>query len=310
MSTFVSIGNSANDFSRLLNEVKRIAHLLPQPVIVQHGRTPFSAENIQHFGFVDAEQFQVFLKECTVFITHGCGGSVFSAIRLGKKAVVVPRRGHLKEVVDDHQVTFGTELAKLGQIELVLDTNDLKFAVQRATNNPSLPDLKAAGSSAKAVVAVLLKKYIKSQHDHIMLVTPPGGHLLEIFYFKELYKDNPHEFVLHTPIVEPDEMKGRTSIISFSERDWKFLLNLFEAWKLLRKHKSKVILTSGGGFSVAFTIVGLLMGIKTVYIETWAKVDVPTATGRIMYKLTPHFLYQWPQLEKHFPKATCIGLLI
>jgi UDP-N-acetylglucosamine:LPS N-acetylglucosamine transferase len=128
-------------------------------------------------------------------------------------------------------------------------------------------------------------------------------------YFEALYKNNPHEFVLHSPISEPVEMQGRTTIITFSERDWRFLVNMYEAWKLLRKHKSRVVLTTGGGFSVAFALVAKLMRIPTIYIETWAKIDVPTATGRIMYRITPHFFYQWPQLAKHFPKATYIGLL-
>lgn len=310
MSTFVSIGNGVQDFSRLLNEIKRIQHLLPQPVIVQHGRTPFDDPTIRHFRFVDASEFQTLLQNCKVFITHGGGGSVFAAIKFGKKAVVFPRRQQFGEVIDDHQVVFATELRKMGQIELVEETSALLDAVNRSLAAPELPPIAGNSVDAVEVVDTLMKRLAPHKSDAILLVTPPGGHLDEIKYFNKVYCDHPHHFVLNKEIIETQDTKGRVTVISYSERDWRFLLNLYEAWALLKKHKARVILTTGGGFSVAFALAGKLLGIPTVYIETWAKIGTPTATGRVMYRLTPHFFYQWPQVAPHFPNATHIGLLV
>jgi beta-1,4-N-acetylglucosaminyltransferase len=310
MTTFVSIGNGTQGFERLLNEVKRIAEQLPQPVVVQHGRTPFSSHTIEHFAFCDEATFLTRLGECSVFITHGGGGSVFSAIKSGKKPVVIPRRKCENEIIDDHQIAFTKELARLGKIIPVYDVADLARAVQNLLKNPELPvdgfDNRAAIEAVKSAVA----EYAPNLSDRICLVTPSGGHLTEIRELKSVYRDHPHDFIINVPIVEPDDMKGRTTLISLSQRDWKFLINFWEAFSILRLQKPKVILTTGGSFSVAFTLAGKLLSIPTIYIETVAKVVVPTLTGRFMYRLADRFLYQWPYLEKFFPKGQYIGLIL
>lgn len=310
MPTFVSIGNGTQDFSRLLNEVVRIAGDLPQPVVVQHGRTPFACDSIEHFDFTDEAGFKARLAECTLFITHGGGGSVFSAIRSGRKPVVVPRRKSHNEIVDDHQVAFTDELARQGKIVPVYDVADLSAAAAVALANPDLPDdadtiMRAVGEVSQAV-----HEFAPNPADLILLVTPSGGHLTEMRNLLPCYKDRPHHFVINTPIVQTPDMIGKTTIISISQRDWKFFVNLFEAWEIIRRERPKVILTTGGGFSVAFALVGKLFGVPTIYVETVAKVIVPTATGRVMYPLANRFFYQWPYLERFFPKGRFIGLIL
>ncbi len=310
MSTFVSIGNGTQDFSRLLDEVRRIAAELPQPVVVQHGRTPFESDALPHFAFTDEAGFLDHLSNCSLFITPGGGGSVFSAIKLGKKPVVVPRLKSFDEIVDDHQVAFAKELHRQGMIVPVYDVANLKAAVDAAIEDPRLPQRQPEAVSPMSVIGEAVSELAPRPEDAICLVTPSGGHLTEIRALNEVYRDHPHEFVINTDIVQPDDMAGRTNVITVSQRDWKFLLNLVEAFKILRRQKPKVILTTGGGFSVAFTLVGKLLGIPTVYIETVAKVTIPTVTGRFMYHLADRFFYQWPYLKEFFPKGRYIGLIL
>lgn len=308
--TFVSIGNGTQDFSRLLDEVKRVSAELPQPVVVQHGRTPFSSDVIEHFDFTDEAGFLERLSKCSLFITHGGGGSVFSAVKLGKKPVVVPRLKSFDEIVDDHQIAFAQELHRQGMIVPVYDVAQLKEASRAVLENPALPERADGTENTISLIGEAVGEFAPASSDPICLVTPSGGHLTEIRAMKEVYKDHPHHFVINTHIVQPEDMVGRTTVITVSQRDWKFLLNLVEAFRILRKRKPKVILTTGGGFSVAFTLVGKLLGIPTVYIETVAKVNVPTVTGRFMYHLADRFFYQWPYLKEHFPKGRYIGLIL
>lgn len=310
VGTFVSIGNGTQDFSRLLDEVRRIAAELPQPVVVQHGRTPFESDALPHFAFTDEAGFLDHLSNCSLFITHGGGGSVFSAIKLGKKPVVVPRLKSFDEIVDDHQVAFAKELHRQGMIVPVYDVANLKAAVDAAMENPQLPRRQTEAVDAIKMIAEAVSEFARLDSDPICLVTPSGGHLTEIRALKAVYKDHPHRFVINTAIVEPEDMRGKTHYITLSERDWKLILNIFEAFKILRRQKPKVILTTGGAFSVAFTLIGKLLGIPTVYIETVAKVTIPTVTGRFMYHLADRFFYQWPYLEKFFPKGRYIGLIL
>ncbi len=310
MGTFVSIGNCTQNFSRLLDEVKRIADQLPQPIVVQHGRSAFSSDTISHFDFTDEAGFLKCLSECDVFISHAGGGSVFSAIKLGLKPVVVPRRKTFAEHVDDHQVAFAEELARQGKIVPVFDIGELAAATAFAQAHPELPTAGEQSEDATLAVHDAIAHFAPRADDAVCLVTPSGGHLTEIRALKSVYEGHPHHFILNVEIVQSPDMFGRTTVITVSQRDWKFFVNIIEAFQILRRQKPKVILTTGGGFSVAFTLVGKLLRIPTVYIETVGKVNIPTVTGRFMYHLADRFFYQWPYLEKFFPKGRYIGLIL
>lgn len=46
---------------------------------------------------------------------------------------------------------------------------------------------------------------------------------------------------------------------------------------------------------------------KVIYIESFAKINSPTLTGRVMYKFADIFYVQWPEMLKVYPKAKYIG---
>lgn len=72
-----------------------------------------------------------------------------------------------------------------------------------------------------------------------------------------------------------------------------------------------MLLSTGAGPIVPFALIGrFLFGIKTIYVETITSVNKPSLTGRIMYYLTKHFYYQWPQLKNFFPKGVNIGTML
>jgi UDP-N-acetylglucosamine transferase subunit ALG13 len=50
------------------------------------------------------------MAESDVVITHAGIGSAVSALRAGKRPVLVPRRKHFKEHIDDHQACIAIEL--------------------------------------------------------------------------------------------------------------------------------------------------------------------------------------------------------
>ena len=164
MSTFVSVGNGTQSFSRLLTEVKRIAHLLPQPVVVQCGHTdPKICEGLQVFTFVDVATFKKLLGESDVFICHGGGGSIFTALGLGKKPVVVPRLDTYREIVDDHQMIFARELARQGKIILVEDVAQLLAASTQDASNYLYNDVREMRSDPVEQIALQMEPCVSRQ---------------------------------------------------------------------------------------------------------------------------------------------------
>lgn len=144
----------------------------------------------------------------------------------------------------------------------------------------------------------------------ICVVSSCGGHLTEVRALKPAYERYEHFYVLNDRVLLPKDMEGKTYFIRHSERDWLFLVNLWEAWRILRKERPGLILSTGAGPVVPFALVGNIMGVPSLYIETFTRVAKPSLTGRIMYYLAARFFYQWKTLERYFPKATYGGLLL
>ncbi|HTY54351.1 MAG TPA: PssD/Cps14F family polysaccharide biosynthesis glycosyltransferase [Candidatus Binataceae bacterium] len=137
-----------------------------------------------------------------------------------------------------------------------------------------------------------------------------GGHLTEVRMLKPAYEHHEHFYVLNERIALPEDMQNKTYFIRHSERDWLFFINLWEAWKIMRREKPALILSTGAGPVVPFALIGKILRTPTIFIETLAHVRHPSMSGRIMYYLAERFFYQWKPLERYFPRATYGGRLV
>ena len=70
-----------------------------------------------------------------------------------------------------------------------------------------------------------------------------------------------------------------------------------------------MILSTGAGPAVPFALVGRLLGIPSVFVETFTRISSPSLTARIMYRLAARFVYQWPALARYFPRGVYGGML-
>ena len=75
MTTFVSVGNAHQPFTRLIDAVISIAHTLPQPVVVQHGHSPFDNVECRGVVFLDMWAFEFAVREAEVLVLHAGAGS-------------------------------------------------------------------------------------------------------------------------------------------------------------------------------------------------------------------------------------------
>jgi len=132
---------------------------------------------------------------------------------------------------------------------------------------------------------------------------------MEARAMKPVYDKYEHFYVVNDQIELPQDMVTKTYFIRHSERDWLFFVNLWEAWRILRKEKPNLILSTGAGPVVPFSLVGKLLRIPSFFIEISTQVTKPSLTGRIMYYLADRFFYQWKPLKQYFPKGTYGGLL-
>ena len=105
-------------------------------------------------------------------------------------------------------------------------------------------------------------------------------------------------------------MQDKTILIAHAERDWKTLLNFWEAFWILRRNPPLIILSTEAEPVVPFAIVRrLFFGTRVVFVETITRINRPSLTGRNMYWLAYDFFFHMRSLEWHFPKRTYGGPL-
>lgn len=90
----------------------------------------------------------------------------------------------------------------------------------------------------------------------------------------------------------------------------KFLVNAFQSLIIVLKVRPCVVINTGGGISIACSLLGKFFGAKLVFVESGARVKSPSKTGMFLYRFSDLFIIQWPKLLEYYPKAIYGGALI
>jgi len=109
----VTVGTSAYGFRRL---IRRLRAVLPPAcdVLWQTGATNVSGLGIRARAYVRDDELLGAMAEADLVIAHAGAGSALAAMRAGIAPLLVPRRKHHTEHVDDHQTQIAAELARRG----------------------------------------------------------------------------------------------------------------------------------------------------------------------------------------------------
>jgi len=145
----------------------------------------------------------------------------------------------------------------------------------------------------------------------ILLFSSCGGHLVQLIEIaQELKKYNIH-FIVNDRTDLHDIMVGKTTFIKHAERysPWQ-LKNIFESFYYLLKFKPTIFLSTGASPAVWFGIIGRLLGVKIIFVESLSKIVTPSLTGRLMYFIANKMYVQWPNLKNYLPRSIFVGNLL
>ncbi len=147
----------------------------------------------------------------------------------------------------------------------------------------------------------------------VLLVCSSGGHLTQLFALKPWWSSHRHRWVTF-------RLPDAESLLEAEAVDWAFhpttrnvanlIRNFGLAWRIVRRERPEMIVTTGAGVALPFFLTGKLFGAKTVYIEVYDRIDTRTLTGRLCYPLTDRFLLQWEEQRTHYPKGIVVGPLL
>lgn len=119
----VLCGTQKQDFSRMINKVLQLAE--SHEIVVQSGHTAYVSGEVEIFDFLPASKLDVLYKRADIIITHAGAGSMFTAIKAGKKVLAFPRLAKFNEHVDDHQLQLAKKLEELGFLMVFNEDDDM-----------------------------------------------------------------------------------------------------------------------------------------------------------------------------------------
>jgi UDP-N-acetylglucosamine transferase subunit ALG13 len=100
-------------------------------IFAQIGSATFEPDHLSWANEVDPREFKTRITACNTVVAHAGMGTIITAIELGKRVIVMPRRADLGEHRNDHQLATVSRLTHLRDLEIVHDANELARALSR-----------------------------------------------------------------------------------------------------------------------------------------------------------------------------------
>lgn len=144
----------------------------------------------------------------------------------------------------------------------------------------------------------------------VCLVGSSGGHLAHLYMLRPFWRDKERFWVTFDKEDARSLLKSEKVYPCFfpTNRSLKALIiNTGLAWKVLRKERPDLIISSGAAVAVPFFYLGKLLGAKLIYIEVFDRIDKPTLTGKIVYPIVDKMIVEWEEMKKVYPKAINFG---
>jgi beta-1,4-N-acetylglucosaminyltransferase len=156
----------------------------------------------------------------------------------------------------------------------------------------------------------------------LLVVLGEGGHTTELLHLVDLLGDR---FQYHYIVAQEDALSSqrilhlgpvyrlrrprsksmgiRSAVLPTFWGSWQAL------WILLRVRPAAIVST-GPALAVPVSLMGKLLGVQIIFIETGSRVEALSLTGKMMYRFADLFFVQWPQLKAQLPRAIYAGRLL
>ena len=121
---FVTLGTQDKHFKRLLDAVENIN--INEKIIAQVGSTSYESEKMEVHKYLSQEEFDKYMKDARIIITHAGVGTIIEGLKLHKKMIAAARKKEYKEHVNDHQEQILKVFSEEGYILPLDNFNDLE----------------------------------------------------------------------------------------------------------------------------------------------------------------------------------------
>lgn len=139
-----------------------------------------------------------------------------------------------------------------------------------------------------------------------------GGHFEQIMMLKPLMEKYESFLITEETNYRVDADSMEIFYLKQTNRKEKlffinFFVNIIKSIRIYIKKKPDVVITTGVLSMIPISIIAKICRKKLIYIESFAIVNKPTLTGRLLYKFADRFYVQWESMLKVYKKAIFLG---
>lgn len=142
----------------------------------------------------------------------------------------------------------------------------------------------------------VLKPLHSLERVDLLLFASIGGHLDQLLDLESEFAKHNYLIIVNDNPPEREILKRRCLKITHGERDVKQALNIIECLLIIQRTRPKAVLSTGAAPAVWLALFGKAFGSKIIFIESIARVETLSMTGRIVKLLADDFYVQWPAL--------------
>lgn len=142
----------------------------------------------------------------------------------------------------------------------------------------------------------------------ICFAASSGGHLEEISRLNKISAKYSHFLITEKSSFNQNNFSEKKYYVPQTNRKeilfiFKFIILFIRAFQILIKENPDVIISTGALSTYPVCIVGKILNKKIIYIESFARCDKPSLTGKLMYKHADIFIVQWKEMLQFYPNA-------
>ncbi len=148
---------------------------------------------------------------------------------------------------------------------------------------------------------------------HVLLVASTGGHLAQILVLRPWWEQYQRTWVTFDKADARSTLEGEDVVHAFhptTRNAGNALRNLRLAHRVLRERRPDLVVSTGAGVAVPFFAIARSLGIATIYLEVYDRVDSATLTGRLCRPFATAFCVQWPDQLRRYAGAEVVGRLL
>lgn len=149
--------------------------------------------------------------------------------------------------------------------------------------------------------------------NKICFIASTGGHFEQLMMLKPLM-DKYDSFIVTEKTNYSAVKDNKKSIYYLKQVNrseimfmFKMFYNFFASLYIFLKERPNFIISTGALATIPMCVIAKAFKKKVVFLESFAKVNSPTLTGKLIYKFADQFYVQWEEMLKFYPKAIYKG---